>query len=219
MTPRRRKRILEVARKRQADLTVVLENVHDPHNLAAVLRSCDAVGIREVFVLHTEQDKLPKKFEMGSKTSAGARKWVDVYVFTEVATCFEVVKANYHNIWATHLGESAKSLYELKLDQPTALLFGNEHDGLSAEALSYADGNFIIPQQGMVESLNISVACAVSLFEAQRQRQVAGMYRENPTLQGETLDRFSAEMLSRHDQRYLGKQLRQGIDYQSIEEQ
>lgn len=169
----------KVAKQRQGDLTVVLENVIDPHNIGAVIRSCDSVGIREIFILFTEEIDYDE-FVVGKRTSTGSRKWVDVHVYVDAAACFQHVKKNYGSVLSTHLGEDSKSLYELDLTEATALLFGNERDGLSQEALSYSDGNFIIPQMGMAKSLNISVACAISVFEASRQRHEAGFYTNNP---------------------------------------
>jgi tRNA (guanosine-2'-O-)-methyltransferase len=111
---------------------------------------------------------------MGKRSSAGARKWVDVHFFTDRTACFEAIRKKYKSIYATHLSDNARMLYELDLNQSVALLFGNERSGISKESLKLCDGNFIIPQIGMVESLNISVACAISLYEAFRQRKVSG---------------------------------------------
>jgi len=177
MEARRETRIREVALRRQHDLTVVLENVHDPHNISAVLRSCDAVGVREIFVLYTDerlQDQ--KKLKLGKKTSGGAVKWVNVHYFDDLRDCFDRVCAGYDQVLATHLDAEARSIYQSDLSRSTALVFGNEHDGLSAEALSFCTGNILIPQMGMARSLNISVACAVTLFEALRQRESKGYY-------------------------------------------
>lgn len=176
MEASREEKIRNLVQNRQFDLTVILENVDDPHNIGAVLRSCDSVGIREVFVLYTRPGLQNHKLELGKRTSAGSRKWVDVYLYREVEACMEHVRRNYEQVFATHLASDAKSLYELDLGQSAALMFGNEAEGLSDLALSHADGNFIIPQVGMAQSLNVSVACAVSLYEAYRQRMVLGKY-------------------------------------------
>lgn len=177
MTPKRFQKIKQVAALRQHDLTVVLENVRDQHNIGAVLRSCDSIGIKEIFILYSEPGLREKEaIKIGKRTSAGSRRWVDVHYFTDVAACFEAVKKRYARVLSTHLDESSKSLYELDLTTSTAFLFGNEQTGLSQEALSFSDGNFIVPQVGMVESLNISVACAVTLYETLRQRQSSGLY-------------------------------------------
>lgn len=173
MTPERRERITTVLNHRQPDLTVVMENVMDPHNIAAVMRTCDSVGIQEIYVLNT---MIARHGKFGKKSSAGARGWLTIHQYDNTVECMKAVKAKYSHIYATHLGEKAVSLYELDMVQPLALVFGNEHAGITEECLKYCDGNFIIPQVGMVKSLNISVACAVTLYEAFRQRENAGNY-------------------------------------------
>ena len=187
MTEERLHKFKIAAQRRQANLTIILENVHDPHNLGAVLRSCDSVGIKEVFVLYTDPSLVDRdQIKLNKRTSSGARRWVDVHLYANVEACFAHVRKNYDKIYSTHLEEQPTSLYELDLTQSVALMFGNEKDGLSKLSLSYSDGNFIIPQMGMVQSLNISVACAVSIYEALRQREVAGMYTDNlPMTEGE----------------------------------
>lgn len=209
ITPQRRARFREVVANRQFDLTVILENVHDPHNIGAVLRSCDSVGIREIYVLYTEPElqKLDK-LEMGRRTSSGARKWVDVLFYTDPGACFERVRRHYASIWATHLNAESHDLYDLELTGSVALLFGNEHDGLSKEALSFADGNFTIPQMGMVKSLNISVACAVTLYEALRQRRSAGFYGSGNPASGRQQEALLTDYLHRHEARLSGKNVR-----------
>jgi tRNA (guanosine-2'-O-)-methyltransferase len=182
MRSEREQKIRSVIRQSQSDLTVILENINDPLNISAVLRSCDAVGIREVFAVYTEKYLDKRGLRLGKRTSGGAFRWIDVYVFEDLATCFERVRQRYGRILATALGAQSDSLYALDLTQPTALLFGNEDEGVSAAALALADGNFIIPQSGFAESLNISVACAVSLFEARRQRAQKGFYDTHPQL-------------------------------------
>ena len=176
LTSERDEKIKFAASCRQSDITVILENVHDPHNIGAVLRTCDCVGIGEIFVLYTEDSQNSRIRYIGINSAAGSRKWVQVHFYENLNDCVAFVKSKYQRLLGTHLGADSKSLYELNLTQPLAIVFGNEHKGLSDEMLSHIDGNFIIPQYGMVQSLNISVACAVSLFEASRQRNSAGMY-------------------------------------------
>jgi len=180
-TEARTEKIRRVLSKRQLDLTVVLENVHDPHNVSAVIRSCDAVGIYEVFLIYHSGQKFP---DLSKKSSASAIKWVKLNFFDNVGECFFALRQRGFKIFTTSLKADSISLYELNLAEPVALVFGNEHSGVSEEAISLADGNFLIPQVGMVESLNISVACAVSLYEAFRQRLVAGKY-DVPQLVGD----------------------------------
>jgi tRNA (guanosine-2'-O-)-methyltransferase len=173
MTPEREERILSVLNRRQPDLTIVMENVHDPHNISAVMRTCDSVGIQEIYVLNS---RLTLHTAFGKKSSSGAAKWLTVHQFQDTKECMTAIKKKYDKIYATHLGVESHSLYDLDLVQSVALVFGNEKEGVSDECLQYCDGNFIIPQMGMSQSLNISVACAVSLYEACRQRTVAGYY-------------------------------------------
>jgi tRNA (guanosine-2'-O-)-methyltransferase len=175
LSEERNTRVLEVLHHRQPDLTVVLENVDDPHNIAAVLRSCDAVGVREVFVLNTVIHPYQR---FASRPSSSANKWMQVHQFTDTATCIAEVRKRYQKIYSTHLGENSQDLYSLNLTESVALVFGNEKQGLSSEILPYCDANFIIPQVGMIQSLNISVACAVSLYEAFRQKRESGHYAE-----------------------------------------
>ncbi|HMN32758.1 MAG: RNA methyltransferase [Chitinophagaceae bacterium] len=173
MTPERRSKIEQLINHKQNDLTVVLENVMDPHNISAVMRTCEAVGIMEIYVIKT---KMPTKRRWNDSTSASANRWMYVHHFEDIVSCFEVIKNKYKNIWCTHLSKAAKGLYSLDLTQSTALVFGNESEGVSEEALSFCNGNFIIPQVGIIQSLNISVACAISLYEAYRQKFAAGHY-------------------------------------------
>lgn len=173
MTPERLHRISSVLSKRQNDLTVVLENVFDPHNISAVMRTCDAVGVQEIYVLNT---KIPRHKKWGARSSSSAAKWLTIHQYTDAAECFQDLRKKYSKILTTHLSEDAITLYQLDMTAPLALVFGNEHSGVTEEIRVLADGNFIIPQVGMIQSLNISVACAVTLYEAYRQKAVAGHY-------------------------------------------
>jgi tRNA (guanosine-2'-O-)-methyltransferase len=183
MTPERSDRLNFVLNKRQPDLTVVLENVFDPHNISAVMRTCDAVGIQDIYILN---NKIPPHRKWGEKSSSSAAKWLTIHQFTDANECFTLLRKNYSKIYTTHLSTDAVSLHELNLTESVALVFGNEHSGVSDEIISMADGNFIIPQVGIIKSLNISVACAVSLYEAFRQKNNAGHYNA-AKLQGEEL--------------------------------
>jgi tRNA (guanosine-2'-O-)-methyltransferase len=172
VSERRLARMTGVLARRQPDLTVVLENVHDPHNISAVLRSCDAVGIGTVHLVYTCEER-PK---LSRVSSASAVKWLRIVDHPSIPDCYAALRREDFRIYATHLGEASLDLYELDLTQPTALVFGNEHRGASDEAVKLADADVIIPMMGMVQSLNISVACAVALYEALRQRRLAGAY-------------------------------------------
>lgn len=169
---RRLAKLESVIRHRQPDLTVIMENIHDPHNVSAVLRSCDAAGVMEIQLVYTDE-KFPK---LGKKSSASAKKWVEQRQFKNVGECYKQLHKEGFIIYATHLGKGAKSLYDLDLTGKVALAFGNEHRGVSEESAELADANFMIPMAGMIQSLNVSVACAVTLFEAVRQRIAAHRY-------------------------------------------
>ena len=173
MTPERNERLTAVLNKRQPDLTVVLENVFDPHNISAVMRTCDAVGIQDIYILN---HKIPPHRKWGAKSSSSAAKWLSIHQFTDAAACFAELRKHYKKIYTTHLSTDAVGLHDLNLTEPVALVFGNEHSGVSDEIIAMADGNFIIPQVGIIKSLNISVACAVTLYEAFRQKTNAGHY-------------------------------------------
>jgi len=189
MTPERQQKLIAVLNKRQNDLTVVLENVQDPHNISAVMRTCDAVGVQEIYVLNT---KIPRHKKFGPRSSSSAAKWLTVHQFENVHDCFAELKRKYSTILTTHLSNQAKDLYEIDFSKSTALVFGNEHAGLSEEVQQYADGNFIIPQSGIIRSLNISVACAVTLYEAFRQKRNLGHY-DSPKLSGEMRENLLKE--------------------------
>lgn len=176
MTPERRQKLTAVLEKRQPDLTVVLENVFDPHNISAVMRTCDAVGIQEVYILTT---KIPRHKKWGARSSSSAAKWLTVHQFDNAEECFALLRRKYTKILTTHLSSDAVNLYDVNMTEPIALVFGNEHSGVSDEIRALADGNFIIPQAGIIQSLNISVACAVTLYEACRQKTLAGHYNRN----------------------------------------
>ncbi len=184
MTPERINRLETVLNNRQPDLTVVLENVFDPHNISAVMRTCDAVGIQDVYILN---HKIPPHRNWSAKTSSSAAKWLSVHQFSDPIECFAALRKKYQKIYTTHLSSDAVSLHQLDLTIPTALIFGNEQIGVSEEIIAMADGNFIIPQVGIIKSLNISVACAVTLYEAFRQKNSAGHYNQIK-IQGEQLE-------------------------------
>jgi tRNA (guanosine-2'-O-)-methyltransferase len=161
-----------VLKHRQPDLTVVMENIHDPHNVSAMLRSCDAAGVWEVQLLYNT-DAFPK---IGKKSSASAGKWVERRKFKTVGDCYAKLRSEGFRIYATRLDAKAQSFYDVDFTRRIAIVFGNEHRGVSDEAAQEADGLIQIPMFGMIQSLNVSVACAITLFEAVRQRFRNGDY-------------------------------------------
>lgn len=173
MTPQRHNRLTSVLSKRQPDLTVVLENVFDPHNVSAVMRTCDAVGIQDIYILN---NRIPPHKKWGYRSSSTAAEWLSIHQFSDAEKCFGEIKKRYRKIYTTHLSDDAADVFELDLAEPVALVFGNETFGVSEDILRYSDGNFVIPQVGIIKSLNISVACAIALYEAFRQKRAKGHY-------------------------------------------
>jgi tRNA (guanosine-2'-O-)-methyltransferase len=171
-TDKRVNKITSVINTRQKSLRVVLENIHDPHNVSAIFRTCDAVGISEVYLIYYIE-KFPK---IGKKSSASAFKWVERIKFKSVTECYSKLREEGFLIYASAISEDSKKLYELDLTKKIAIVFGNEHRGVSEDAVKLADGKVSIPMYGMVQSLNVSVAAAVVLYEALRQRLQEGMY-------------------------------------------
>lgn len=169
----RSEKIYACVSRRQPSLSIVLENVHDPHNVSAVLRSCDAVGVMDVHLVYHSGQSFP---ELGEKSSASARKWVLTHKHSSIDECYDYLRKEGKKILTTGMSNEARSLYAIDFTEPIAIVFGNEHAGVSEEAILKANGNMLIPQVGMIQSLNISVACAVTLYEAFRQRSLNGMY-------------------------------------------
>jgi len=195
ITQRREKRLREVVKHRQADVLLILENVHDPHNIGAVLRSCDSVGITEVFVIYTadalSQDTLD--IALRGKSSSGAYKWVKTTLFDSVKECVAAARDRVEKLYGTHLNAAAASIYETDMCESLGLVFGNEKEGITAALYQELDGNVFIPQVGMVKSLNISVACAVTLYELYRQRAACGMYNDEGPFDQSLFDRYAAK--------------------------
>ncbi len=183
-----------IAASRQEGV-VVLEDIHDPHNAAAVLRSCEGLGLQKVYFIFTKEKKFtplearlknattpaqsrglrltgfnPEK--VGFMTSASANKWLEYKIFTSVKDCYKFLKKQGYVVYATVLDEKAKSIFQTNLTEPKiALVFGNEHRGLSKQAVKLSDAHIYIPMRGFVQSFNLSVTAAVCVYEMFRQRQ------------------------------------------------
>ncbi|GGW84566.1 tRNA (guanosine(18)-2'-O)-methyltransferase TrmH [Alteromonas halophila] len=170
MSPERHQRIREVLRQRQLDLTVCLENVHKPHNVSAIVRTCDAIGIHRVHTVWDERHKLR------GGTAMGSQQWVRTTNHDTIGEAAAALKAQDMQILVTNLSQTAVDFRDVDYTRPTAILFGQERYGVSNEAVALADQDIVIPMVGMVQSLNVSVAAALILYEAQRQRQIAGLY-------------------------------------------
>ncbi len=168
----RTEKMEKVLANRQPGLVVVIENVHDRHNLGAILRSCDAVGVMRVMMVYY----IESPPEIAKTSASGALKWLKFESYRSIRACYDALRKEGFQILATKIEPGAKELYSYDLSIPTAIVLGNEHRGISREAADGADGLLYIPMRGMVESVNVSVAAAVCLFEGMRQREVKGMY-------------------------------------------
>lgn len=143
---------------------------HKPHNVSAVVRTCDAIGIHKVHAVWENQ------YRVRSGTAMGSQQWVNVDTHENVTDAIGALKAQNMQVLVTHLSDKAVDFRDIDYTKPTAILFGQEKYGVTDEAIAMCDQDIVIPMVGMVQSLNVSVAAALVLYEAQRQRQIAGMY-------------------------------------------
>lgn len=194
ISPSRLKRMQDVISQRQKGLVVVLENIADPHNAAAVLRSCDAFGVQDIyFIFEKEPPFDPRK--IGKSTSSSAKKWLSYHTFKSTTECLTELKSQGYTLYGTLCDEHTESIYERKIHEPNvALLLGNEHAGLSEEAIRMLDVSISIPMRGFVQSFNLSVTAGILLFEITRQRMEQNMLVANDT---EYQEKLLADFLNR----------------------
>ncbi|BEN42638.1 tRNA (Guanosine18-2'-O-)-methyltransferase [Klebsiella oxytoca] len=162
---------------RQPDLTVCLEQVHKPHNVSAIIRTADAVGVHQVHAVWPTT-----RMRTLVSSAAGSNSWVSVKTHRSIGDAVGHLKAQGMQILATNLSARAVDFREVDYTRPTCVLLGQEKTGITEEALALADQDIVIPMIGMVQSLNVSVASALILYEAQRQRQNAGLYRRDNSM-------------------------------------
>ncbi len=162
---------------RQPDLTVCLEQVHKPHNVSAIIRTADAVGVHQVHAVWPTT-----RMRTLVSSAAGSNSWVSVKTHPTIGDAVSHLKAQGMQILATNLSARAVDFREVDYTRPTCVLLGQEKTGITEEALALADQDIVIPMIGMVQSLNVSVASALILYEAQRQRQNAGLYRRDNSM-------------------------------------
>ena len=170
LLPRRYERLKAVLNRRMADLTVLLEHVDKPHNLSAILRSCDAVGVLEAHVV-----SLPGRQRTFNSTAQGSQKWVPLQPHNSSEDAIGLLKQQGFRLYGTHLSADAVDYRSCDFTGPTAFVLGAEKWGLGEAAIAQVDQAIVIPMQGMVQSLNVSVATATLLFEALRQRHEANL--------------------------------------------
>ena len=191
-TDERVERVRRVVERRQGDLRLVLANIHDPHNVSAILRSCDAFGVNEVDLYYTDT-AFPN---LGRKSSASAKKWVSRTRHNDAGALIGGLRGRGYQILSTGFSETAKPLTEWDMTGPTAIMLGNEHRGVDPELDALAPDQIYVPMMGMVQSLNVSVAAAVILYEAFRQRFTRGMY-DTPSYPPEAIEEMVLDWCSR----------------------
>ena len=168
---KRYQRILDMLALRQPDLTVLMDGVHKPHNLAAIVRTCDAVGIDQLHAVYPHE-----QVEECHHTASGSNRWVQVSQHKTTALALSHLKKEGYQVVAAHLSDTAVSYRSIDYTKKTCVVVGAELEGVSQTSIEQVDEHIIIPMMGMVQSLNVSVATAIILYEAQRQREEAGAY-------------------------------------------
>jgi tRNA (guanosine-2'-O-)-methyltransferase len=209
MTLERVTRLDSVLARRQPDLTIFAENLHKPKNFSAMVRNCDAVGINEMHVIPGNSN-LRKHW----RTSQGAEKWMNIKTHNGAEEACAHLKSKGFLLVAAHLSGTAVDYKDIDYTQPIAIVLGTELFGVSETTLSYVDQQISIPMMGVTQSLNVSVACAIVLYEAQRQRQVAGMY-DHCRLDEKSLARQRFEWLHPVLTDYCQ---RHGLEYPALDE-
>lgn len=207
---RRRERVDTVLARRQPDLTVLAEQLHKPRNFSAIIRTCDAVGINEVHAVPGEDG-----LAIHWNTSQGAEKWMNVRPHEDLGSACRFLRERGFQLVAAHLSDEAVDYREIDYTVPTALLVGTELFGVSEAAVAEADRQVMIPMRGMTQSLNVSVACAIVLYEALRQRDAAGFY-DSPRLDVETCRVQRFEWLHPVVARFCTER---GLDYPDLDEE
>ncbi len=181
MTDERAARIEEVLSRRLLRLSVAVENLHDPHNGAAALRSAEAVGLQTFHAV-----EVAEPFSATKGISLQCEQWMDLHLHKSVDACFAAVRGMGYQVWAAD-PRAAVSVEELPTD-PMVMVFGNERDGLSPEALEGADGHFFIPMHGFTGSFNLSVSVALAVHrQAARVRMAMGAPGDLPAMRLEVL--------------------------------
>jgi tRNA (guanosine-2'-O-)-methyltransferase len=188
MSPERFKRITDMLNRRQTDLTICLEKIHKPHNLAAIVRTADAVGVHDVHAIWSTDSP-----RMARGPAAGSHSWVGVNRHNNISDAVAMMRSQGMQILATNLSDTAVDYREIDYTKPTAFLVGEEKSGISDEALALADQHVLVPMVGMVQSLNVSIASALLLYEAMRQRESAGMYNGPSKIEKKERDRIFFE--------------------------
>lgn len=196
--------------QRQCDLTVLAECLHKPRNFSAIVRTCDAVGINEMHAVPGEDG-----LAIHWKTSQGAEKWLGVQAHDTLESACTYLRSQGFALVAANLSPQAVDYRDIDYTRPTALIVGTELFGVSETALELADQQVTIPMKGMTQSLNVSVACAIVLYEALRQRDAAGLY-DHPTCRPDRLAEQRFEWLHPAVAQFCREK---GIDYPELDDE
>ncbi|MFA0753055.1 MAG: hypothetical protein IMHGJWDQ_000823 [Candidatus Fervidibacter sp.] len=192
MKKERVQRMREIARKRQFGLRVVLEDLENPRNISAICRTCDAVGVQFLHVIHRGVQPIV----LDKRSSAGSHQWLTVIQHPSIEDCIAELRSLGFRIYATHVDPTAKEFTQVDYTGRVAIVLGNEGHGVSEAARSLADERIVIPQVGFVNSLNVAAAAAIILYEAFKQRRAAGLY-DQPELSEREQDELVQLWLSR----------------------
>jgi tRNA (guanosine-2'-O-)-methyltransferase len=182
VTDERLEKMKRILNTRQDTLRVFMDYVYSPHNLSAIVRTCDAVNVGKLYYRHQKRVKLNNEITMG------AHKWIFHEYVEDIEKFYQNIKNQGYQVVVTLLDEEAVDFREVDYTKPTLIVLGNEVDGASEVSIKYADKKVIIPMYGMSQSLNVSVANGVILYEAQRQRAAKGMY-DKPSLPKEVIEK------------------------------
>jgi len=182
VTPERLEKMKKILYTRQWTLRVFMDYVYSPHNLSAIVRTCDAVNVGKLYYRHQ------KKIKLNNEITMGAHKWIFHEYVDNIEEFYKNIKKEGYQVVVTMLDETSVDFREVDYTKPTLIVLGNEVDGVSEVSIRYADKKVLIPMYGMSQSLNVSVANAVMLYEAQRQRSSKGMY-DKPSLPPELIEK------------------------------
>ncbi len=214
-TDLRLQKLERIAANRQRDFVLVLENIHDPHNAAAICRSADSVGIQEIWLI-CETVARWDLFELGKKSSAFTSRWITFRHFETTAACLAELRTQSFQVWATMLDNEAESLTEANFTaiEKIALIMGNEHQGISEAMQKATDKKLYIPMNGFAQSLNVSVATALCLWEIYRQREQSDIdFRLDQEGQAKLIEKFCEKQQEKKNRKREKK--RKGVNKKS----
>jgi tRNA (guanosine-2'-O-)-methyltransferase len=210
VTTARYSKVIEVLNQRQPDLAVVTDSVHKGKNLSAIIRTCDAVGVLDLYSV-SQNDF----FGAHTGTTVGAHKWLNISLCKTISEPLKNLKSSGHQVVAADVTPTSKDYRDVDFTLPTVLIMGAEIEGISQEAQPYIDHSITVPMMGMVESFNVSVAAAIILSEARQQRENSGFYNSR-RLDSKTFNKLLFEwmqpVLAKYCQKYQ-------LDYPELDDE